>query len=237
MLDDLAALLGAFPPDTTKAAYRQAVVENNVLGKQTASTRKYNFQRLAELYALDPEVPIFRLLRGYWQADEGPGQPLMGMLCALARDPILRMTAVPILTLSTGAPFEKEALERAVADAAPSRFSPTSLAKIARMTGSSWTQSGHLGGRYNKVRTRPEATPAAVAYALVLGYLAGARGSQMLETFWTRVLDLPADRLHDLSKEASRRGLLTYRNAGGIVEVTFDAILTGEELEWAHEQA
>ena len=237
MLDDLAVLLNTFPPDTTKEAYREAVVEENALGKRTASTRKYNFQRLAELYALDPEVPVFRLLRRYWDADEGPGRPVVGMLCALARDPILRMTAGPVLALNPGAPFEKEALEQAVAEAAPGRFSPTSLAKIARMTGSSWTQSGHLDGRYNKVRARPEVTPPAVAYALVLGYLAGARGGQTFETFWARALDVPPDRLHDLAQEASRRGLLTYRNAGGIVDVAFDDVLTEDERGRVHEQA
>ncbi len=237
MLDDLAALFKEFSPDTTKKTYREAVVDENVLGKQTASTRKYNFQRLAELYALDPNVPIFRLLRRYWDADEGSGRPVMGMLCALARDPILRMTAAPVIALRLGTLFEKEALEQAVAEAAPGRFSPTSLAKIARMTGSSWTQSGHLSGRYNKVRIRPVVTPATAAYALVLGYLAGARGGQTLETFWARVLDLPPDRLHDLAQDASRRGLLTYRNAGGIVDLAFDAVLTDEEQEWIHEQA
>lgn len=237
MLDDLATLFDTLPAGTSKERYREAVVEENVLGKRTASTRKYNFQRLAELYALDPEVPVFRLLRRYWDADEGPGRPLMGMLCALARDPILRMTAEPVLALQLREPFSKGPLERAVAEAAPGRFSPTSLAKIARMTGSSWTQSGHLEGRAKKARTRPEVTPATAAYALVLGFLAGAPGGRSLRTFWTRVLDVPADRLHDLVQEASRRGLLTYRNAGGIVDVAFDAVLTDDELQRVHEQA
>ena len=235
MFDDLAVLLEAFPRDASKEDYREGVIEENVLGKRTASTRKYNFQRLAELYALDPDVTLFRLLRHHWDADSGPGRPVMGMLCALARDPILRMTAGPVLALEPGASFEKEPLERAVAEAAPGRFSPTSLAKIARMTGSSWTQAGHLEGRTNKTRTRPDITPAAVAYALVLGYLAGARGGQLFETFWARVLDAPPDRLHDLAQEASRWGLLTYRNAGGIVDVAFDAVLTDDELERAEQ--
>lgn len=237
MLDELEVLLREFPQDASLQDYKKAVAEANILGKRTASTRKYNAQRLAELYALDPDVTLFRTFRHYWDKSEDAGRPLLAMLCALARDPILRMTAGPVLALKLGAPFEKEALERAVAEAAPGRFSPTSLAKIARMAGSSWTQSGHLDGRYNKVRARPEVTPAAAAYALMLGYLAGAHGGQTLETFWARVLDVPPDRLHDLAQEASRRGLLTYRNAGGIVDVAFDAVLTEDERERVHEQA
>jgi len=139
--------------------------------------------------------------------------------------------------LKSGDTFDKETLEEAIEHASPGRFSPTSLPKIARMTGSSWTQSGHLEGRYNKVRSHPSVTPSAAAYALLLGYLEGHRGNQVFDTFWTRVLDVSPGQLHDLAQEASRRGLLVYRNAGGIVEVTFDAVLNEEELERAHEQA
>lgn len=237
MLEDLGTLLGSLPPEASKEDYREAVTDQNILGKRTASTRKYNFQRLSELYALDPQVPLFRLLRVYWEADEGTGRPLIGMLCALARDPILRMTSGPVLQLERGAPFEKAALERAVEESAPGRFSQTSLEKIARMTGSSWTQSGHLSGRAKKIRAESVATPAAVAYSLLLGYRAGRQGAAAFETIWARATDAPADRLHAFAQEASRRGLMTYRNAGGIVEVDFGTILTERELEGIHEQA
>lgn len=236
MLDDLASLFSVVPSDAPRATYVQTVVEENALGKRTASTRTHAYRRLSELYALDPAVPVFRLLRHYWEADDGPGRPLLGMLCALARDPILRMTASPVLDLAYGAPFDKRSLEREVEARAPGRFSPTSVAKIARMTASSWTQAGHLEGRTEKRRSRPEATPAATAYALALGVLAGERGGALFETEWSRVIDRPLDGLHDLAQEASRRGLLIYRNAGGIVEVSFPGVLTENETMLEHEQ-
>lgn len=234
MLADLRQLLDAYPPGTPRVDYQEAVVDENLLGKRTASTRKYTFQRLSELYAIDPDVPVFSLLRRYWEADEGDGHPLLAMLCALARDPILRMTAPPVLDLEPGGAFEKATLEKAIAEAAPDRFSPKSLAKIARMTGSSWTQSGHLDGRTRKYRTRPVVTPAAAAYALALGYLAGARGAGLFRTFWARVLDLSPEQLHGQAEEASRRALLTYRNAGSVVEVVFDVAWSDAELDAAH---
>lgn len=236
MMEDLAVLLRELPSDASKQDYRAAIIDDNTLGKRTASTRKYNAQRLAELYALDPDVTLFRILRHYWEVSDEAGRPLMAMLCALARDPILRMTAQPVLALKSGERFEKKLLEEAIATSAPGRFSETSLAKIARMTGSSWTQSGHLEGRYNKVRARPVATPAAVAYALLLGFLGGRRGGQVFDTFWTEVVDASPERLHELAQEASRRGLLTYRNAGGIIDISFDAVLRTEEQEQASEQ-
>lgn len=235
MLGDLATLLGALPESASPEDYRHAVVEENALGKRTASTRTHSFRRLSELYALDPEVSVFRVLRRLWDADDGPGRPLLGMLCALARDPILRMTSRPVLDLPLGAPFEKESVEEAVRQQASGRFSETSVAKIARMTASSWTQSGHLAGRTGKRRARAAATPAAAAYALALGFLEGVRGGALFETRWARALDQPLDALHDLAQAASRRGLLTYRNAGGIVEVTFPGLLTDDETRTGHE--
>ena len=79
----------------------RAIVEGNALGKKTESTRKLSAQRLSELYALDEAVPLFRLLRELWPIDE-PGRPMLAFLCASARDPLLRMTAKPVLKARRG---------------------------------------------------------------------------------------------------------------------------------------
>ena len=52
------------------------------------ATRKLSSQRLSELYALDPQVPPFRVMRRCWYADRD-GQAILAMLLALARDPLL----------------------------------------------------------------------------------------------------------------------------------------------------
>lgn len=78
------------------------------------------------------------------------------------------------------------------------------------------------------MRSRPVARPRVPACALLLGYFGGLRGGRVVDTFWTRALDLAPARLHDPAQEASHRGLLAYRNAGGTVEVTFDAVLNAE---------
>jgi hypothetical protein len=63
MLAELTTLLASVPASASKAERRSAIVSENVLGKKTTSTRKSTAQRLSELYALDPSVPIFRLLQ------------------------------------------------------------------------------------------------------------------------------------------------------------------------------
>ena len=230
MLEDLAELLDECPPEAEKEDYRTAVIEENVLAKNTASTRKYNFQRLCELYGLDPDIPLFRIFRSFWDRGER-GRPLLALLLALARDPILRLTAPPVLDLDRGAQFEKKAVQEVLRDETGDRFSETSIKKISRMTGSSWTQGGHLDGRRKKTRVQPEGTPVTTAYALVLGYLCGVRGELLFDTFWADVLDTPNHELHEQAQAASRRGLITYRNAGGIIEVDVSTVLTPAELD------
>jgi hypothetical protein len=92
MLDELRAMLSNCRPDATRDSYLSAIQEDNCLGKRTSATRKLSSQRLSELYALDPEVPLFRVMRRCWYADRD-GQAVLALLLALARDPLLRVPA------------------------------------------------------------------------------------------------------------------------------------------------
>lgn len=232
---DLSTLLAHVPADATNEEYRVAIREENVLGKNTASTRRYIGQRLSELYGLDHQIMVFRVFRMYWELAD-TGRSLLAMLLALARDPLLRLSAPVVLDLDHGKVFDKKVLQASLRKVTGDRFSDTSIKKIARMSASSWTQAGHLEGRYTKHRRPPDSTSATVAYALLLGYLSGRRSSMLFDTFWTRVLDVEQYELHELTREASRRGLLTYRNAAGVIEVDFSGILTNEDVKYIHEQ-
>lgn len=230
MLADIQSLLAAVPKAASKEDYRHAIIEGNVLGKKTVSTRVASAKRLSELYNLDPAVPVYRLLRLFWDLDR-EGRPLLAMLCATARDPLLRAVVPAVLAVPEGELVTKEMLESALVASVPGRFNPPMIQKIARYVGSSFTQSGHLQGHVVKRRARPVTTAATAAYALVLGYLAGSSGQMLLTTLWTRLLDVSSDRLIDLATEASRRGWITFRRSGAVVEVRFSNLLTPEEEE------
>lgn len=234
--EDLETLLDAVPRDASNEEYRQAIREDNALGKNTDSTRRYLGQRLSQLYGLDHEILLFRVFREYWKRAK-QGHRLLALLLALARDPILRMTAPPILEMNRGETLDKASLRETIAEEAGDRFNETSVKKIAQMTASTWTQSGHLEGRTKKTRQRPENSPVSTAYAILLGYLCGVRGELLFDTFWAHMLDTPEHERMDLAQAASRRNLLTYRNAGGIIEVDFDPILSSEERKRIREQS
>jgi hypothetical protein len=227
MLAELGALFGSCPPAVGYPDYAEAVVGRNVLLKRTETTRRESLRRLRELYGLSRDLVVFRALRDLW--DEAPAeQPLLALLAALARDPLLRAAAGPVLNASPGDSVSARLLSASVQEQLPDRLNTMTLANIGRHAASSWTQSGHLRGRSNKTRARAASGPAATAYALLLGYLCGSRGEALFETFWARATDASQSRLHDDAFAGSRAGYLEYRHAGGVTQVRFSHLLREE---------
>lgn len=218
MLAELTDLLDAVSPGADRDAYAKAIAEENVLGKQTIATRRLTYQRLRELYGLDPRLPLFRVLRRLWKAD-GAGRPLLAILCALARDPLLRATAPIVLALPVGAELVRALLLDALRAAVGSRLNESVLDKVARNAGSSWCQSGHLEGRVRKLRKRVDPTPGSLALALWLGTLEGLAGRSLLESRWARVLDRTGDALLPVALQAKQLGFVHARVGGGVVEI------------------
>lgn len=236
MLAELRALLTYVDSaNPTKAEYLEAIQNANCLGKRSGKTRALTFRHLADLYALDPDLLMFRALRFFWQRDVD-GQPLLAALCAYSRDPILRATAPFVLEFQEGTSIVREAMEEFIDAQEPGRFSKATLKSTAQNVNSSWTQSGHLSGRVRKLRARPVATPSAVAFALLLGYVSGLRGESLFKSEFTRMLDCSFEKTIELAEDASRRGWISLKRVGQVVEVLFPNLISAKELEWLREQ-
>jgi hypothetical protein len=225
MLDELRSLLSSCRPEATRDEYLSAIQDDNCLGKRTAATRRLSGQRLSELYGLDPEILLFRVMRRCWYADSN-GQAMLALLLALARDPLLRITAPPILRMRPGEELARQQLTDALHREVSGRLSESTLDKVVRNAASSWTQSGHLKGRGRKIRQRVVPTPVTTAYAMFLGYTAGVRGASLFQSLWARVLDAPAGELIQLGMDARRLGLLDMSQSGGVIDVSFLRLLT-----------
>ncbi len=234
MLEELSLLLAECSPNAMREDYTTAIVNHNCLGKQTASNRKLTSQRMREIYGLDPSLTVFRILRHYWDIDE-QGRPLLALLTALARDPLLRVTSIPILEMEFGEEFSRRQMTDVVQNSAGNRFNGNTLDSVVRNASSSWTQSGHLEGRVHKVRRQVDPTPAVTAYALCLGYLLGTRGSGLFKTLWAKVLDRSQRELIHLTKEAKRLGFIDMSYSGGIVDISIDRLLTEDERRLVRE--
>jgi hypothetical protein len=170
MLPEVRLLFAASAPDTDFDGLRRLVCEENVLLKGTLANRAEVFNRLGDLYGLREELPLYRAMRALWEAGEQE-QPLLALLCAVARDSILRATAPVVLTQPEGAVVAPAALAAAIEEAFPERYGPKTRLS---MTGDSsraimcfwelgtisdgWcylqstvSESTHFGGRENVI--------------------------------------------------------------------------------------
>ena len=213
MLQEMTHLLAATGVSASRYDYVRAVIEDNCLGKRTVATRRLSLQRLTELYGLDRRLLLFRVLRGLWERHES-SRPLLTLLLALARDPLLRATATAVLSTPHGHEFARQPMTEALSEVAGDRLNEAILDKVVRNASSSWTQSGHLRGRSRKTRKRVRATPAATAYAMLLGFGAGSRGSLLFETPWCSILDATVGELLELAVAAKGLGLLDLKQSG-----------------------
>jgi hypothetical protein len=220
MLSELRQLLAATSPSASREKLRDAVLQQNVLGKRSEAGRARAFRYLRELYALDLALPAFRALRRLWPHDL-EAQPLIALSSALERDPALRGTAIAVLRAPVGEVVTADDLAAAVIDEYPNSYSAGIAHKIGRNAASTWTQAGHLAGRSRKTRRRANARPASVAYALYLASLEGREGELLFESLPVQAQDAQSHVLRELAREASRRGWLDYRSIGNVTEIGF----------------
>ena len=218
MLRDLEDLFASVPADADRAEYVDAVVRDNVLGKQTAATRRLSFQRLRELYGLDPRIPLFRVLRRLWDSDTA-GRPRLALLTAMARDPLLTATAPVVVLLHIGDEMMRSSLLAQLRETVGDRLNDAVLDKVARNAASSWVQAGFLRGRVRKVRCRVEPTPGTVAMALWLGRLEGYAIGRLLDSPWARICGGRGQELLPFALKAGQLGYIRARAAAGIVSI------------------
>lgn len=219
----LVELFRVVPADAPHARYREAVVDENVLGRPTQAGRQRSFRHLRELYFLDPSRREFAALRRLWDTDSA-AQPLLAGILAFTRDGILRASFQAIQQAPAGTIVTSDDLTKAVAAVYGFDLSEATLDKTGRNTGACWTQTGHLAGRTKKVRQTVEAFPAAVAFAAYLGQLAGNRGVGVLDAPWAALLDRPAGAALDALRSAHTQGLIDLLVAGNVVDVSFPII-------------
>jgi hypothetical protein len=223
MLEELQLVLTVTPATAKRSDYATAIVEGNCLSKPTGSTRRLTNQRLGELYGLDPAIALFRVLRRLWDID-AEGRPLLALLAALARDPLLAATSAAVVLLPIGAELQREPIRQAVRTLVGGRLNDSIIEKVCRNAASTWTQSGHLVGRTFKKRHAVTATPATAAFAIYLAHAAGFRGAEIFSCGWLRVLDCDPSRGRHLALEAKRIGLLDLRMSGDIVELNLSRL-------------
>lgn len=210
MFDELAQLVAG---PGLLGDIRKSVLDENILGKSSASGRVLSLQRLSELYSFNRSEAIFRVFSGLC-ALEPTAASQLAILMAVARDPLLRASARPVLGLATGSQLMRDSVKSAIASVVGNRMNPAVLDKVVRNVASSWTKSGHLAGRTIKRRIHIRANQTALAFALWLAQKAGVAGADTFDNGWIRVLDLEPGSAQRLAERAHAAGLIVYRQIG-----------------------
>ena len=234
MLDNLTNLLSIVEDVGAKRQdYRHAIVDENCLGKHSYASRTHTFQNLVRFYALSPSFVLFRALRYFWKrVPAAPARALLAMQCASARDPFLGEVTPFIERLQVGEIASRRALETVICQLYPGRFSKTTLVAMGSRIFSTWIKAGYLSGETRKVRSYAPAAAANVSYALLLGYLQGARGEMLFATNFMKLLDCPVDEALKLAATASQKGWIVFKRVGNVIEVLFPLLVSPEEKQW-----
>ena len=230
MTMEFEALLSAVPADAPTESYRQAILDDNVLVKATASNREKTYKFLRRLYALDPSTCLFREFRRLYRLAPDDSRLLVGLL-AMAREPILRHCLGMVLAVPIGESLGRQAFESWMRAHAPGQYSEAMYVSFSHNLYASFHQLGYLGDAVGKARSRvrPKVGVASATYAAFLDWLRGMSGVALLQGTYSRALDLGADEHVALLTAAGRQGLLKAAYSGGVLDLGFPGFLKSDE--------
>lgn len=230
MLEEFEALIAAVPPEAGAESYRQAILEDNVLHKTTASNREKTYKFLRRLYALDPTTCLFRELRRLYRFAADDSRLLVGLL-AMAREPIFRQCLDMVLRTPVGESLGRQNFENWMRVYAPGQYSESMFVSFSHNLYASFYQLGYLGESVGKARSRirPKVGIASATYAAFLDWLQGMSGVALLQGTYSRALDLGADEHIALLTAAGRQGLLKAAYSGGVLDLSFPGFLKNDE--------
>lgn len=228
MLSEITELFAHSPANANAQSYQQDIEEFNRLNKPTLKARQLTWRHLIDLYGMNVDIPLFRIFRLFWDADEA-ARPILACQMGLTRDPLLRLSKDKILELNIGQLLTRQEMEQVFSDSFPERFSSATLKSVAQNVNGTWTNAGYLKGRTKKHRSEAAIRPVNVAFALLVGYLQGATGNRLFNTEWAQMLECRSERLLELARIASHSGLISFKHSSEVIEIGFSNLLTREE--------
>ena len=171
----------------------------------------------------------------FWGRFES-SRPLLSLLLALARDPLLRATARAVIATPIGHEFGRQAMKDDLAAAVEHRLNDATLDTVVRNSLLVLDTVRSLEGPEQEDQTSRRG----VARSNGLRTAAGVRGGAvavncLFETPWVAILDAYPGTLPDLAVDAGRLGLIEFKHSGQIVDVSFPRTYSGRERGLLHE--
>lgn len=236
MFDELTILEKVLPASSSKADYRTAIEDQNILGKPTLSSRQKSYRHLIELYGLDPGYALFRTLRAIVAVDK-ESFPLVAATCVYCRDPQLRASFELLLRHNEGQEITRQETERNLESSFPSRYSPAMKKSLAQNVNTTWTVCGHLTGRAKKLRATPRAGYGAICFAMFAGWLSGLRGELLMDSRFSKLVNSNSASIVPKLREAAMHHWVRLRSGGGVTEIDFTPLLNENDLPLLYDAA
>jgi hypothetical protein len=224
MFTELEGVLRQTSAESQLSQIQALIVEENILGKPTESSRKKTFRHLRDLYGLSPDIFLLQTLRRL--ALECPQDlPLLAMICCFCRDAQLRESFQLIGQTKEGEVVSRLAMEEHLEECFPGRFGSGMKGSLARNVNTTWTVSGHLSGRAKKIRTIPRGSWGASTYAMLVGWLFGLRGQILLDSVFGQLVAASPEQITRHLQTAASRDWLRLLHGGGVVEIDFTKLI------------
>lgn len=195
-----------------------SAIDENVIGKRSASALKKAKQYLVSLYGFDSNDKGFGLFIHLWGECEDYERRLLTLLLALRKDQLLEASIPFITSLEPGENVDRTSLRLKIDDL--THYSENTLKKTVVRILSSWKQTGYLQGRVKAHRIAPRISAKVAAYAIALGRFEGLTGQYLVNTPYIKALGLTSHDLDVLFNEATVNDYIKYQNAGNVMVFT-----------------
>jgi len=200
-------------------------LDKNVTGKLTKTNQEKTTHFLKQLYGFDLNIPEFKCFKYFWKISEASERPVISLLYAIGRDYLLDETSEVVILTSPGDKVKVQDLEENIERHHPGRYSENTKRSTAQNIASSWKQAGFIKGKRKNIRITVNHGYHTVVFALLMGYVNGTRGEDLLRTKWVKILELSEIKLLELIHQAAIRDLIAYSKSGGITVINLDKLL------------
>lgn len=206
-------------------------LQQNITNKKTRTNQDKTKDYLRQLYGFDLKYLPFMFFKYFWQIVTEKDKPVITLLYALGEDFLLGESYPVVAATKPGDKVATEKLEENIEAQYPNRYSENTRKSLAQNIASSWKQAGFITGKVKNIRTQPDISYHAVAFAFLMAYCNGERGDFILTSKWSKALGLGDLQLREQAVEAAKRDLLQYQFAGSVTAISFTNLFTKSGID------
>lgn len=217
-------------PEYRAAAFRTAVIDDNILARGSISARQKLYTELRGRYLLDLASPLFAAFLAEWRAypDAQDRQLLTYALFALndrtvyitSRDwlfPHLRQASSELRIGDLGVFFQR--LGKTDSPEVGT-WTPITLTRVAQHYLASVRDFGLATGGTRKIAVRPSLQPAPVRLLLRALMLTGVPTSEIIRHDAFKILGIAPGEVVNILSELNRHGVLRFRMQADVIELS-----------------